>query len=258
MSAVDGARREARREARRPLLVVLGVFALRSCLPAKRRAALLMPCVGTVLFGLLSLAGDDRERVFANIAAEGILSLMVPIAALIVGDAMLGAEVRAGTFHFTFLSPVPAGTIVVARWVAGSLAIVAAVVPATVLAALVAGSPDAAWPLAVAAATGGVAYVAVFVAIGCITRRTAVWSLAIVFLVERLLGAALTGIAQLSPTWESRAIFVDWLGDAPDRLVRDGIPAGGAAIVRLAIVTVIMLGVATWRLRHLRLSGAAD
>ena len=45
----------------------------------------------------------------------------------------------------------------------------------------------------------------VFIAIGCITRRTAVWSLAFVFLVERLLGAALTGIAQLSPTWESRA-----------------------------------------------------
>ena len=52
-----------------------------------------------------------------------------------------------------------------------------------------------------AAAVGSVAYVAVFIAIGCFTRRTAVWSLAFVFLVERLLGAALTGIAQLSPTW---------------------------------------------------------
>ena len=59
------------------------------------------------------------------------------------------------------------------------------------------------------------AYVAVFIAIGCLTRRTAVWSLAFVFLVERLLGAALTGIAQLSPTWESRAIFVGFLDDPP-------------------------------------------
>ena len=79
-----------------------------------------------------------------------------------------------------------------------------------------------------------------FVAIGCITQRTAVWSLAIVFLVERLLGAALTGIAQISPTWESRAIFVGLLDDPPNRLVRDGIPQGWAAVVRLAIVTAVV------------------
>ena len=84
------------------------------------------------------------------------------------------------------------------------------------------------------------------------------WSLAFVFLVERLLGAALTGIAQLSPTWESRAIFVGFLDDAPSRLVRDGIPQGGGAVVRLLIVTVVALVVANWRMGHMRLSGAAD
>ena len=67
------------------------------------------------------------------------------------------------------------------------------------------------------------------------------WSLAFVFLVERLLGAALTGIAQLSPTWESRAIFVGFLDDPPSRLVRDGIPQGGDAVVRLVIVTIVAL-----------------
>ena len=102
------------------------------------------------------------------------------------------------------------------------------------------------------------AYVAVFIAIGCLTRRTAVWSLAFVFLVERLLGAALTGIAQLSPTWESRAIFLGYLDDVPSRIVRHGIPQGGAAVVRLAIVTIVALLVAIWRMGHMRLSGASD
>ena len=90
------------------------------------------------------------------------------------------------------------------------------------------------------------------------TRRTAVWSLAFVFLVERLLGAALTGIAQLSPTWESRAIFVGLLDDPPSRLVREGIPEGGGAVVRLLIVAAVALALAIWRMRHLRLSGASD
>jgi hypothetical protein len=75
---------------------------------------------------------------------------------------------------------------------------------------------------------------------------------------ERLLGAALTGIAQISPTWESRAIFVGYLDDPPSRLIRTGIPDGGAAVGRLVIVAAVALVIATWRMSHMRLSGASD
>ena len=165
---------------------------------------------------------------FANIAAEAIFGLVMPIAALVIGDAVLGAEVRAGTFHFTWLSPTPTWQIVLGRWIGGSLV------------ALVTHRPGvragrgrrrraraAPWPAFVAGGRAAASPTsALFIAIGCITRRTAVWSLAIVFLVERLLGAALTGIAQLSPTWESRAIFVGLLDDPPSRLDPRRHPAG--------------------------------
>ena len=183
---------------------------------------------------------------------RGHLRLMMPIAALVIGDAVLGAEVRAGTFHFTWLSPAPTWQIVLARWLGGALVTLVTIAPASALAAVVAGSSSSAGPAFLAAAVGGVTYVALFVAIGCITQRTAVWSLAIVFLVERLLGAALTGIAQISPTWESRAIFVGLLDDPPNRLVRDGIPQGWDAVVRLAIVTAVSLVVANWRMKHIK------
>jgi hypothetical protein len=68
----------------------------------------------------------------------------------------------------------------------------------------------------------------------------------------------LTGIAQLSPTWESRAIFVGLLNDVPGRVVRKGIPQGGAAVVRLALVAIAFLLVAIWRMSHMRMSGASD
>ncbi len=139
-----------------------------------------------------------------------------------------------------------------------SLVALVTIAPATALAAVIAGSPSSAGPAFLAAAVGAVSYVALFIAIGCITQRTAVWSLAIVFLVERLLGAALTGIAQISPTWESRAIFVGLLDDPPQRLVREGIPQGWAAVVRLAIVTAVMLAIANWRMKRIKLSGASD
>jgi ABC-type transport system involved in multi-copper enzyme maturation permease subunit len=257
----DTTTQPAKPNMRRPRsrFVAILLYTLRSCVPPRRWAAILLPCAGALLFGLLARAVDARpERAFANVAAEGIFSLVMPIAALVIGDSVLGAEVRAGTFHFTWLSPTATWQIVLGRWLGGSMVALVTIAPASALAAVIAGAPSSAWPAFVAAAVGSVTYVALFIAVGCITRRTAVWSLAIVFLVERLLGAALTGIAQLSPTWESRAIFVGLLDNPPDRLIRDGIPQGGAAIVRLIIVAAISLLIANWQMRHMRLSGASD
>jgi ABC-type transport system involved in multi-copper enzyme maturation permease subunit len=244
----------------RPRLLVIFVYTLQSCLPPRRWAAVLAASVGALLFGLLSHAvnATTADRAFANVAAEGILGLVVPIAALVIGDAVLGAEVRSGTFLFTWMSPAPTWQIVLGRWAGGALVGLVTIAPACALAAVVAGASESVGPILVAAAVESSSYVALFIAVGCLTRRTAVWSLAIVFLVERLLGAALTGIAQLSPTWESRAVFVGMLDEPPSRLVREGIPAGGDAIVRLAVVSAVALGVATWRMRHMRLSGASD
>jgi hypothetical protein len=147
---------------------------------------------------------------------------------------------------------------VLGRWTGGAIVALLTIAPAAALAAVVAGSGESAGAAFVAAAMGSVAYVAVFIAIASLTRRTAVWSLAFVFLVERLLGTALTGIAQLSPTWESRAIFLGYLEDVPHDIVRTGIPRGGEAVVRLTIVTMVVLAVAVWRMSHMRMAGASD
>lgn len=234
-------------------------YTLRACVPPKRRLGTLVPCAGAVLFGLLALVVDDTRNVaFARIGADGIFGLIVPLATLVIGDAVLGAEIRAGTFHFTWMSPVPMWQVVIGRWIGGCILALCTLVPACALAAVVAGAPDAAVAAALGAVFAAMSYVALFIAVGCIAKRAAVWSLAIVFLVERLLGVALTGIAQLSPTWESRAIFLDLAPDVPGSLVRDGIPAGPGAMVRLSIVTAVMLAIAVWRLPRLQLSGAAD
>ena len=58
----------------RSRFVAIVRYTLLSCVPPRRWAAVLLRCVGALLFGLLSRAGDDTpERAFANIAAEAIL-----------------------------------------------------------------------------------------------------------------------------------------------------------------------------------------
>ena len=233
-------------------------YSLRACLPPKRRLALLLPCAAAILFGLIARGfGGDASHHFGRVAALALFGLVLPVTTLVVGDAVLGAEVRRGSFTFTWMSPVPAWKIVVARWAGGTAVAAGSLALAFSISALVAGTPDSVGPVALAAAFGAAAYVAVFMAIGSIAQRAAVWSLAFVFLVERLLGSALAGIAQLSPSWEARGAFVG-MADVSRVLHREGMPEGGSALVRLVIITAVALVVASVRLPRLRMAGSTD
>lgn len=244
-------------QAKAPLTAIVE-YTLRTALPGRRWVGVLLPCAAAVLFGLLVRgAGGDADYEFARVATLALFGLVMPVTCLVVGDAVLGSEVRSGSFTFTWLSPVPAWQVVLGRWLGGSMVAGGCLAVAFALSAVVAGAPDLGAAAAISGAAGAVAYVGVFITIGCFARRAAVWSLAFVFLVERLLGAALSGIAQLSPSWVARAAFLD-LGDARQSLVREGIPQGTSALVRLGIIAAVALALAASRLRRLTFTGSAD
>lgn len=234
-------------------------YAMRVSVPPKRAALLVLPLVAGALFGLLSRvvegAGGNAERLAE--VGEGIFGLILPFACLVVGDAVLGAEVRSGAFALTWLSPTPFPTIVVARWLAGWVVAALTLVPAVALAGVAAGAPEAIVPLSVSVVAAAGAYIAVFVLVGASVQRAALWSLAIVLLGERLIGAALSGVAQLSPQWLARTAYGDLGPDAED-LLRSGVPSGTGALVRMAIVAVVALVLATWRIRSLKLVSGGE
>jgi ABC-type transport system involved in multi-copper enzyme maturation permease subunit len=241
-----------------PFVALLG-YTLRACVPPNRRSLLVLPALGAVLFGLIARAatGTPADN-FATASAEGIFSLVLPLCCLVLGDAVLGAEARSGTLALTWLSPVPFRTIVVARWLGGWSIALVALVPAGVAACVVAGQADAAAAMAIALAAGSAAYVAVFVLIGAVARRAAVWSIAFVILVERLVGTALTSVAQVSPMWLARSTF-DRLAELETYVrYRSGIPYGWSAVSRLGLLTAVALVLAAWRLRRIVLAGPAD
>src|SRR4051795_9038824 len=119
--------------------VAIVVYTLRSCIGPKRWLGCLLPCAGALLFGLLARTMvESPGESFARVAADGIFALIVPIAALVIRDAVLGAEVRSGVFHFTWLTPAPLTQIVLGRWLGGCVVALVTIVPACALAAVVA------------------------------------------------------------------------------------------------------------------------
>jgi hypothetical protein len=241
---------------RSPLQAIVA-YTLRACVPA-RRGVLLLPFAGALLFGLLSQMSDEEAvTAFARVGATAIHTLVLPITCLVIGDALLGAEIRSGVFAFTWLSPVSYATIAAGRWLGGWIIAAAVLAPSAAMAAVLAGAPSSAGAAAVAVVAGAAAYLALFLAVGATFRRPVVWSLALVIIVERLLGAALAGIAQLSPGWLAQAALVGLTGPAAD-LERAGVPSGWAAVGRLAVVAAAGLAIAARRLRHLRPASASD
>lgn len=244
------------RPAGSPLAAIVH-YTIRACVPAQRWL-LLLPVAGALLFGLLSRLSDESTVIaFTRVGGTAMHTLVLPITCLVIGDALLGAEIRSGIFAFTWLSPVRYATIVAGRWLGGCLMAAAILIPAAAAAAVLAGAPSSVGPAVLAAMAGAAAYLALFLAIGASFKRPVVWSLVLVILVERLLGAALAGIAQLSPGWLAQAVLVGLTSPAAD-LQRDGIPHGWPAVGRLALVAAVGLAIATRRLRSLRPASSAD
>ena len=246
----------SRTAASTPLAAIVR-YTLRACVPSQRWL-LVLPVAGALLFGLLSRLSDEAAvTAFARVGGSALHTLVLPITCLVIGDALLGAEIRSGIFAFTWLSPVRYSTIVLGRWLGGWIIACLTLVPAAALAAVVAGAPSSAGAAAIAALAGAGAYLALFLAIGASFRRPVVWSLVLVILVERLLGAALAGIAQLSPDWLAQAVLVGLTSPAED-LRREGIPHGWAAVGRLVFVAAVGLAIASRRLRSLQPASSAD
>jgi ABC-2 type transport system permease protein len=148
-----------------------------------------------------SVAGDQA---FLVAVFDGmVVTLLLPLIALLFGTAAFGAEIEDGTVVYLLAKPIPRWRTTLAKvLVAGFLAavLVAAATLATGLIAL-AGVPDSSGIVVgylVAVAFGAVIYTSVFVALSLVTSRALITGLMFVVVWEGLLANVLTGIRFLS------------------------------------------------------------
>ncbi len=189
--------------------------------------------------------GDPVQDATDLVSAFG-LGLVVPVIALVLGSAALGNWVDDETLVYVWLRPVR-------RWLiaaAATLAAATVAVPVTVasLSAMAAlgsgGDSGVIVGTVVSTALGGLAYAAVFVAIGLLVRRALLWGLVYVFIWEFFVARAGAGAARLSINSYAASILADFSGVE----IRLADRAIGTSYLVLAGVTALAVAFTTWRL----------
>jgi ABC-2 type transport system permease protein len=167
----------------------------------RKRVLLLLP-LPVLVIGLTLIAHavrPDRTDRWAQPIIDGLgFGVMVPIIALIVGTAVLGAEIEDGTIVHILAKPLARQWIVLTKLVvaAGFTALVTAT--PMFFAGLIAHSVRFGLALAVACTVGALGYATVFLLLSLVTRRPVLLGLLYVLLWEGLLGNLLASTRELS------------------------------------------------------------
>jgi ABC-2 type transport system permease protein len=233
-------------------LAIAGVTA-RSLLGRRRVALLAILAAMPVVAALLARIGGASPGE-ALILDTLVIRTVLPLTALIVGTAALGAEMDDGSAVHLLVKPVPRWQVLAAK-MAVAVGLTAGLVAAsTLLTGLLVGGGrgvDLAIGVTAAVLAGVVAYVALFVAASVVTRRALVLGLFYTLLWEGVLAGILEGTRAFSIREATVGIATAL---APGAGFGPGL-APGAALGLLLVVTAGSFVVATMRLERYEIRG---
>ena len=237
-------------------LAIVGVT-LRRLITRKRVIGLALfasvPAI-VVLFAATGDRGTDRLADLYHDTTFGILiSVALPVIAIVNGAAALGDERRSHTMPFLALKPIPRWSIALSTTIASVGATLAIGMVGVGLGWLAAGSATGDWGIgagpAVAALVAAIGYGTLFVPIGLLTRRATVIGLIYLFLWEASFANA---VAALAPTSLSHIALQAYVDIAPGISAADALgtlePDLGKALLKMTVVAVVSLAFTTWAL----------
>ena len=144
----------------------------------------------------------DQHQETANFLADIVVTVILPLACLILGTSALGSEIEDGTAVYILAKPVPRRDIIAAKFAASVLIAAAFVVPATAISGLIGlqgvSEEGIVTGFAIATLVGVLAYTAVFILLSVATSRALLVGLAYVFIWEGLITELFSGTRYLS------------------------------------------------------------
>ncbi|MER6438177.1 MULTISPECIES: ABC transporter permease subunit [unclassified Streptomyces] len=221
-----------------------------------RRRALIL-CVLPALLIVISVAvrsfsGAD-DQVAADLLGGFALATMVPIIGVIAGTGAIGPEIDDGSVVYLLAKPLKRPTIIFTKLiVAVAVTMAFSAVPTFIAGMILNGNgQQIAVAYTVAALVASIAYAALFLLLGTVTRHAVVFGLVYALVWEALFGSLVSGARTLSVQQWALAVAHKVTGG--DLVTSDvGLTT---ATVLLVAVTVLATWYAGQRLRSLTLAG---
>ncbi|MEU7281296.1 ABC transporter permease [Streptomyces sp. NPDC045431] len=221
----------------------------------RRRAAILfvLPALLLLIAAAVRTFNGADDQIAADVLGGFALATMVPLIGVIAGTGAIGPEIDDGSIVYLLAKPVKRPTIIFTKLiVAIAVTMVFSAVP-TFLAGLIlnGNGRQVAVAYTVAALVASIAYSALFLLLGTVSRHAVVIGLVYALLWEALFGSLIAGARTLS--------VQQWALAVAEKVSGEGLIASDVA---LPVATVLLAGVtvaATWyagqKLRTLTLAG---
>jgi ABC-2 type transport system permease protein len=221
-----------------------------------RRRIILLLLLPLALIGLAVLfrvLGGGDQGAAVELMQQFAISTMLPLLGLIAGTGVIAPEIDDGTIIHLMSKPISRPVLVRTKFlVAASLMALFGAVPTYVAAWILAGNEDGIAPgFALGALVAGIAYAAVFLLLGVVTRHAVTIGIVYALVWEGVVGNFVPGARRFSIQQWAQSI-ADQVSDSPF-LTSD--VTLGFAVPALLVVIVAGVLLAGQRLRVFALTG---
>ncbi|MCX5387632.1 ABC transporter permease [Streptomyces sp. NBC_00083] len=222
----------------------------------RRRAAILfvLPALLIVIsVAVRSFSSGADDQVAADLLGSFALATMVPLIGVIAGTGAIGPEIDDGSIVYLLAKPVSRSTIIFTKLiVAIAVTMAFSAIPTLIAGFILNGNgQQIAIAYTVAALVASIAYAAVFLLLGTITRHAVVFGLVYALVWEALFGNLVPGARTLSVQQWSLALA--------QRIGENGVISSDVGLPLAVTLLVGVTVVATWyagqKLRTLKLAG---
>ncbi|MFD6417798.1 ABC transporter permease subunit [Streptomyces sp. NPDC060194] len=221
----------------------------------RRRALILfiLPLLLLVIAGSVRAMVGADDQTAVNVLGGFALATMVPLIGVIAGTGAIGPEIDDGSVVYLLSKPIKRSTIITTKLtVAIAVTMVFSALPTLVAGLILNGNgQQIAVAYTVAALVASIAYAALFLLIGTVSRHAVVIGLVYALVWETLFGSLVPGARTLS--------VQQWSLSVAEKVAGEGLIGSD---VGLPVATAFLAGVtvlATWyagqKLRTLKLAG---
>ncbi|MFF2779648.1 ABC transporter permease [Streptomyces sp. NPDC058052] len=221
----------------------------------RRRAAILFLLPGLLLLiatAVRVINGAD-DQVAADLLGGFALATMVPLIGVIAGTGAIGPEIDDGSIVYLLSKPVKRTTIITTKLiVAIAVTMAFSAVPTLIAGFILNGNgQQVAVAYMVAALVASIAYSALFLLLGTVSRHAVVIGLVYALVWEALFGSLIAGARTLS--------VQQWALALAEKVTGEGLITSDVALPTASVLLVVVTLGATWfaghKLRTLTLAG---